>query len=148
MAMSDIEILHTGWDCLWSRPGRHRTGVSEDLQRERTRVCVHNGDRRPVSDDECARCALWEPLPAGVYAAGATRVLGRIAAIEAPTPMTSDALQRLALRALLMLMAIGFGAAGFMCLTNILWIPFTIALWLCAASLGGVAIFWRMDAVD
>src|SRR5688500_4211187 len=143
MAMSDIETLHMSWDCQWSRPGRHLDGVSEALQRERTRVCVRHSDRRPVSDDECAHCALWEPLPACVYAARATRVLGPIAAIEASTPITSDALQRLALRAWLMLMAIGFAAVGFTFLTNILWIPFTIAIWLCAAALGGAAIFWR-----
>ena len=83
MAMSDREILHTSWDCLWSWPGRHLAGVSEDLQPEPTRVCVRDGGRCPVSDDDCARCARWEPLPAGVYAAGAPQVLGPIAAIEA-----------------------------------------------------------------
>jgi hypothetical protein len=49
------------WDCLWSRPGYRLTGVSEPDQPESVWVCVREGERRPVTEAECATCPQWVP---------------------------------------------------------------------------------------
>lgn len=54
--------LQTIWDCRWSR-FNHRPGGTRDLKPpDSLWVCVREpGIRRPVTEDECADCAYWEP---------------------------------------------------------------------------------------
>ena len=61
MATANVQTV---WNCRWSRAGHQITGLSDALQPEPIWVCVRDGDRRAVCDDECARCSRWEPLAA------------------------------------------------------------------------------------
>lgn len=63
MAITAVAPLHTIWDCRWSRPGYRIPGVQDHLQPETLWVCVGTGERRAVSEEECAVCARWEELP-------------------------------------------------------------------------------------
>jgi hypothetical protein len=60
MATATITTLAAVWDCRWSRPGYRLTGVADAQQPETTWVCVHEGERRPVIDEECATCPHWQ----------------------------------------------------------------------------------------
>jgi len=120
--------LQTVWDCRWSRPGHHITGVSDALQPETTWVCTRDGDRRAVCGDECAGCARWEPVAA-----------------EVPAPTAIEVAQA-ALRAVLVVAALGFVAIGATVLTDPLSVPMTVALWLCGAAMLGLAVFGQFPA--
>ena len=63
--MSDIAVatLQTIWDCRWSRPGYRIHGVEDHLQPESLWVCVRTGDRRGVTETECADCPYWQDVP-------------------------------------------------------------------------------------
>ena len=63
MPITVVSTLQTMWDCRWSRPGFRRVGVDDDLQREKPWVCVRTGDRRGITEEECADCPYWEELP-------------------------------------------------------------------------------------
>jgi hypothetical protein len=54
---------HLIWDCRWSRPGYRVIGVEDHLQPEKLWVCVRGPERRGVTEEECASCPQWEPLP-------------------------------------------------------------------------------------
>jgi hypothetical protein len=60
MAHTAVATLQTAWDCRWSRPGHHLTGVAERHQPETRWVCVRDGHRRPLAIDECESCPRWE----------------------------------------------------------------------------------------
>jgi len=60
MARTAIATLQTAPDCRWSRLGHRLNGVAEAKQPETTWVCVRDGVRRDLRDDECAECAHWE----------------------------------------------------------------------------------------
>jgi hypothetical protein len=62
MARTAIATLQTIWDCRWSRPGYRLFGVGEYLQPEKLWVCVRQGQRRGVTDEECESCAFWESV--------------------------------------------------------------------------------------
>jgi hypothetical protein len=53
----------TVWDCRWSRPGYRHWGAPDRLQPEMLWVCVRQGQRRGVTEEECAKCPHWEELP-------------------------------------------------------------------------------------
>jgi len=112
--------LQTVWDCRWSRPGHHITGVSDALQPETTWVCTRDGDRRAVCGDECARCSRWEPLAAGT-AIQLSNLRGAIFSDrvieEVPAPTAIEVAQA-ALRAVLVVAALGFVAIGATVLTG------------------------------
>ena len=63
MARTTTAVLQTIWDCRHSRPGHRIHGVQDHLQPESLWVCVRRGERRNVSEEECAGCAHWEELP-------------------------------------------------------------------------------------
>ena len=135
--------LQTVWDCRWSRPGHHITGVSDALQPETTWVCTRDGDRRAVCGDECARCSRWEPVAAGM-AIQLSNLRGAIFSDrvieEAPAPTAIEVAQA-ALRAVLVVAALGFVAIGVTVLTDPLSVPMTVgfvALRRSAAWLGRV----------
>jgi hypothetical protein len=60
MADTATGILHTPWDCRWSRFARRTTG-----QPERVGLwdCVHSGERLPIREADCATCPFWEYQP-------------------------------------------------------------------------------------
>jgi hypothetical protein len=135
--------VQTVWDCRWSRPGHHITGVSDALQPEATWVCTRDGDRRAVCGEECARCSRWEPLAAGTAIQlsnlGVAIFTDRVIE-EAPAP-TATEVARAALRAVLVATALAFVAIGVTVLTNPFSVPMTVALWLCGAAMLGLAVF-------
>jgi hypothetical protein len=138
--------LHTVWDCRWSRPGHRITALPDTLQPETTWVCVRDGDRRALCDTECARCSQW----AATAAATATYVLPHVpgailtdhVAEAHPGPTVAE-LQNVAVRAVLVLLAVLFLAIGVTALTSPAAVVFTVTLWLCAAALLGLAAFGR-----
>ena len=144
--------LQTVWDCHWSRPGHHITGVSDALQPETTWVCTRDGDRRAVCGDECAGCSRWEPVAAGMAiqlsnlrgAIFSDRVIEEVEEVPAPTAIE---VARAALRAVLVVTALGFVSIGVTVLTDPLSVPMTVGLWLCGAALLGVAVFGEFPEV-
>jgi len=63
MARTAIATLQTIWDCRWSRPGYRIAGIEDHLQPENLWVCVRQGERRGVTEEECKACVHWEELP-------------------------------------------------------------------------------------
>jgi hypothetical protein len=62
MATNVATTLQPIWDCRWSRPGYRLFGVEDQLQPEKLWVCVR-AERRSVTEEECASCPYWEPVP-------------------------------------------------------------------------------------
>jgi hypothetical protein len=60
MTRTAVATQQTIWDCRWSRPGYRLFGVGEHLQPEKLWVCVRQGSRRGVTDEECECCVFWE----------------------------------------------------------------------------------------
>jgi hypothetical protein len=139
-------MLHNVWDCRWSRPAHRLTGVADALQPEGEWVCVREGGRRTVRQEDCTDCTHWEATAAvataGAMSVAPTALLSETAFVTAP--MTAAEVQATALRALLVLIGLGFLAVGFTILDSLVAIPFTIGLWLCAAVFFGIASFARM----
>lgn len=59
MNRNTTATLQTIWDCKWSQHGYRLTGVRDALQPEPRWVCVREGGRRPVTEQECAACPWW-----------------------------------------------------------------------------------------
>jgi hypothetical protein len=55
-----VATFQTIWDCKWSRPGHRLYAVGEGFQPESAWVCIRTGPRRPISEEQCERCAHWE----------------------------------------------------------------------------------------
>ena len=141
--------VHTVWDCRWSRPGHHLTGVAEALQPEPTWVCVREGNRRAVCAEECAECSHWEPAAETATAIRMPNFGGAILTermLEPTLALTGAELERAAMRVLLVVIALGFVAIGFTVLTAPLLVPVTVGLWLCGAAALGLAVFGRFPA--
>jgi hypothetical protein len=102
-----------------------------------------------VCDDECARCSRWEPIAAAAASIPLPYVRGAILTdhVIKTTPLPTVAeLSRVAVRVVLVLLALGFVAIGVTVLTAPTLVPFTVALWLCAAALLGLAVFGQFPA--
>ena len=56
MTRTATATLQTIWDCRFSRPGYRLTGVVDRHQPEPLWVCVREGGRRPVTEEECEQC--------------------------------------------------------------------------------------------
>jgi hypothetical protein len=111
--------LHPVGDCRWSKQDADSRWA-----------CVVDGHQRFVDEHECTTCLFWE------------RAAERsILVASAP----SVALQ-VSVRAVLVLAALLFAAIGASILTRPLMVPVTIALWLGAAGLVGLAAFARLSA--
>jgi hypothetical protein len=140
MARTAIATLQTIWDCRWSQPGHRLNGVPDAKQPEGTWVCVREGARRTIDEDECATCAHWELAHTAPLTAAPTAA----AAITSPVVVgvQSTRLDRalhLMTWACIVLTALVLGAAGLAVLTSPLAIPLTITLWLTAATIIGFA---------
>ena len=147
--MTATATVQTAWNCRWSRPGHRITGLSDAAQPENVWVCARGGERRSVSDDECARCSGWEAFgmtiaPAVVFPRSHS-ILVEAPPLAVTTPITRSELAPVALRTVLVLIAVFFVAVGVAILTRPLAIPFTVALWLCAAGSLGAAAFGRLS---
>ena len=145
MATANVQTV---WNCQWSRAGHQITGLSDALQPEPTWVCVREGDRRAVCNDECARCSRWEPLAAVAAAIPMGHAQGAILAdrVVETLPMPTPAeLAQAMLRVLLVVVAVVFIAIGVTQLTTPASVVFTVTMWLCAAVFLGLAVFGRFQ---
>lgn len=145
--MAATATFHNVWNCRWSRPGHRITGLLDVVQPESVWVCAREGERRSVADDECAHCSRWEPFavalpPAAVFPLSHS-VLAEAPGIDRRAPFATDEVAQGALRAVLVAIAIVFAATGVAVLTSAASIPFTVVLWLCAATSLGFAAFGR-----
>ena len=119
MATHPTIALHPVWGCRWS------TQTAENSW-----VCHIDGHQRFINESECATCLFWEQA--------AERSHQHAGAAPPKTFVV-------AARATLILAAILFVALGASILTGPLMVPFTIALWLGAAGLAGLATFARLS---
>ena len=118
MATHATIALHPVWGCRWSAQAAQGNWV-----------CNVDGHQRFIDENECATCLFWEQA--------AQRP--RREAVAAPKTF------EIAARATLVLAAILFVATGVVVLTGPSMVPFTIALWLGAAGLVGLATFARLS---
>ena len=149
--MATAATLQTAWNCRWSHPGHRITGLAEAVQPESLWVCARDGARRSVGDEECARCARWEPLATAtaalaVFAPSHSVLTVEHASVPVAPHLTADDVAQEGFRAVLVLIALAFFALGFAILTSPLAVPVTIGLWLIAAIPLGFAAFGRFSA--
>jgi hypothetical protein len=119
MATHATIALHPVWACRWSTQAA-----------EAGWVCNVDGHQRFIDESECATCLFWEHAAEHAEQAAA---------------VPPNALH-IAVRAVLVLAAILFVATGVAVLTGPSMVPVTIALWLGAAGLAGLATFARLSA--
>ena len=119
MATHATITVHPVWGCRWS------TQAAESRW-----VCTVDGHQRFIDENECVTCLFWEQAAEHAHRAAAVH---------------PNALQ-IAVRAVLVLTAILFVGMGVAVLTGPAMVPFTIALWLGAAGLVGLATFARLSA--
>jgi hypothetical protein len=60
MADTATAILHTPWDCQWSRFARR---TADDGTRGGLWDCVRSGARVPISETDCGSCPFYEYNP-------------------------------------------------------------------------------------
>jgi hypothetical protein len=137
MATTALVMLQPVWDCRWSRNGYHLTGVADTQQPEGAWVCVREGTRRNVTDAECRTCPHWELAP-GTRTHAHVEVQGNWWG-----HLGAERVVALSTQAVLVLTAVCFVAIGVVTLTQPMALPFTVAMWLCAAAFAGLATFWR-----
>jgi len=118
MATHATITLHPVWGCRWSAQAA-----------EGNWVCHVDGHQRFIDENECASCLFWEQVAEHAHQAAAVHPHIEIA-----------------VRAVLVLAAILFVATGVAVLTGPSMVPFTIALWLAAAGLTGLAVFARLSS--
>jgi hypothetical protein len=145
MAHTAVATLQATWDCRWSRPGHHITGVPEHHQPDTRWVCVRDGHRRHITTGDCESCPHWEmdePEPVTDIAA---------AAAAAPTTILAPTLPRRLVYLLTWLLVISSAATlvamGLAILTTPFALPVTVALWLSAAAIMGFACCGRLPEV-
>ena len=118
MATHAMITLHPVWGCRWSAQAAQGTWV-----------CNVDGHERFIDENECATCLFWEQAAEHAHRAAAVH----------PNAL------HIAVRAVLVFAAILFVGTGVVVLTGPLMVPLTIALWLGAAGLVGVATFGRLS---
>jgi len=138
MARTAIAVLQPVWDCRWSQPGHRLSGVVDALQPESVWVCVRDGNRRNVSEDECQACPSWQLNSDNAVLASSG------ASIAAPARQESIDVLAVSVRALLAVIALALFALGFSILTSLLAIPVTVTLWMGAVAFAALAVWWRL----
>ena len=113
---------------------------------------MRNGDRQCFSTEECEDCPHWEAdsvltlrVPVNIHFSEAATLAGHAVADRVP-PLTVGELEAIAVRTVMVLIAIGVIAVGFTLLTSPLAVPLTIAMWLGAAAIVGLAVFGQFPA--
>lgn len=122
MGHTATPILHTPWDCRWSRFARRTTA---EARRGGLWECVHSGERVAVTEADCESCPFWEYQPANEGVVERTSACAR-----------SRAARRIetGIRLTLFITAVIFAATGVVVLTRPLAVPLTISLWFVAAT--------------
>jgi hypothetical protein len=115
-------ILHTPWDCKWSRFARRSTGPQT---RGGLWDCVHSGARTPIAEADCETCPYWDFQSPLEGSDDRTLACERSAAIERSTRALEFGV-RLSLFGLAAL----FAFCGLIVLTQPLAVPLTISLWI------------------
>ena len=139
MARTAIATLQTAPDCRWSRLGHRLNGVAEAKQPETTWVCVREGVRRDLREDECAACPHWELDDAGadIVATSRADVISASAVsepvVDHPVPTWS----------LIKGLCFGIPAAALyitamLIVTEPVAVGFAVAAWLGTAAIVGV----------
>src|SRR5687768_700426 len=124
--MADIAdaILHTPWDCRWSRFARRTTS---DQTRGSLWVCVHAGSRVAIAEADCTSCPYFE------YQPPLEGALDRVKACERAAKERSARQVQGGIRVSLFVLAVIFAGCGFVVLTTPVAVPFPITLWFGAA---------------
>jgi hypothetical protein len=146
MARTAVATLQTIWDCRWSRPGHRLNGVAESPQPEHTWVCVREGQRRNVCEDECAGCPHWELDDQTMAAVGVLPATG-VAVPHAPalsSPSRIDRTLHLLTWLCIAATALIFFVLGFTILNSPLAIPVTVTFWLMAAGVIAIGVTGRL----
>jgi hypothetical protein len=141
MARTAIATFQTAPDCRWSRLGHRLNGVAEAKQPETTWVCVREGVRRDLRDDECAECPHWELDDAGSdIAVSRPPEAGVLSASAVSEPAVGHTV-----RTWRLVGGICFGIAAatlfvtaMLIVTESLAVGFAIAAWLGTAAIVGV----------
>ncbi len=126
MAHTANAILHTPWDCRWSRFARRSAHAQTTAEETRGSLweCVHSGERVPVAEADCENCPFWE------FQSPADGLVGRAQACERSLAITPTARHiELGVRLSLFVIAVIFAACGFVVLTSPLAVPFTVTMW-------------------
>jgi hypothetical protein len=131
MAKTAVITLQAVWDCRWSRLATPITLETDHW------LCVRDNDRRPTNAHECETCPHWEMK--GPESADATEAAAPVETEIHLAPRGPAIVS--ALRVTLALNAVVLFVWGFTLLTSPLYIPITVAMWLCAAALVGIAAF-------
>jgi hypothetical protein len=126
MAHTGTAILHTPWDCKWSRFARR---TKADEKRGGLWECLHSGEPVPVADADCETCPFWEYQPPSEGLVDRADARSRALA-------TARAARRVeaGIRLSLIVIAAIFAACGVVVLTEPLMVPLTISLWLGAMT--------------
>jgi hypothetical protein len=146
MARIAIATLQPVWDCRWSQPGHRITGVSDAAQPETRWVCVREGHRRNIDEQECETCGHWELAGAGALSVSPAGTL--TAQVSAPGLEHQHRALDLWSRVVTLLTAALLAASGFVLLTGPLMIPFVVVLWLGAAAFGAFTFFGRFPGAQ
>jgi hypothetical protein len=130
-------ILHTPWDCRWSRFARRAAGDQRSLWE-----CVQSGSPVAITEAACASCPHFEYEQPLEGARHLEKACAR-AAMERSTRIVQAGI-----RVTLLALAIVFAACGFVVLTRPLAVPLTITMWLGAAMafMAGVFADFRRHA--
>lgn len=137
MADTAAAILHTPWDCRWSRFARraHARTTAAEPTRGSLWECEHTGSRVAIAEADCASCPHFE------YEQPFDRALDRDkACARAAKERAMRTLDR-GIRVSLIVMAVVFAACGFVVLTRPLAVPLTITMWFGAAMSFMAAVF-------
>jgi len=132
MADAANATLHTPWDCRWSRFAKRTT---RDHARGGLWECVHTDARVPISEADCAACPFWEYQPTGDSAIEQAKTCARAVNDRSARQVQGS------IRITLFLLAAIFFTCGFIVLTTPLVVPFTITMWLGAATSFMAAVF-------
>jgi hypothetical protein len=139
MARTAVATLQTAPDCRWSRLGHRLNGVAEEKQPETTWVCVREGIRRDLREDECATCPHWELDDAEAERAATSGTEGiRAFAISEPVVDRPVRTWSLVGGFCFGITAAALYVAAMVLVTEPLAVGFTIAAWLGTAAIVGV----------
>ena len=126
MADTATAILHTPWDCRWSRFARRTAG---DGKKGGLWDCIRTGERVPISETDCESCPFYEYRPPSEGLLDVVKACQRGATKE-----RSARAVEYGVRLSLFVLAVIFAACGFVVLTGPLAMPFTISMWMGAAA--------------
>lgn len=126
MADTATAILHTPWDCRWSRFARRTAGEGK---KGGLWDCIRTGERVPISEADYESCPFYEYRPPSEGLLDVVKACQRAATKERSASAVENGV-----RLSLFVLAVIFAACGFVVLASPLAVPLTISLWLGAAA--------------